>query len=67
MMRRKMLESFIPFSPENRAKLIEAFRNVTVSMLVGTFATALLQGTRAGPRRSGRSACRARRSGAWSR
>jgi len=41
---RKMLESFIPFSPENRAKLIEAFRNVTVSMLVGTFATALLQG-----------------------
>ena len=27
---RKMLESFIPFSPENRAKLIEAFRNVTV-------------------------------------
>jgi predicted PurR-regulated permease PerM len=41
---RKMLESFIPFLPENRAKLIEAFRNVTVSMLIGTFATALLQG-----------------------
>ncbi len=41
---RRMLESFIPFSPANRAKLIEAFRNVTVSMLVGTFATALLQG-----------------------
>ena len=41
---RKMLESFIPFSPDNRAKLIEAFRNVTVSMLVGTFATAVLQG-----------------------
>lgn len=45
---RKMLESFIPFSPANRAKLIEAFRNVTVSMLVGTFATALLQGLAVG-------------------
>ena len=45
---RRMLESFIPFSPENRAKLIEAFRNVTVSMLVGTFATALLQGLAVG-------------------
>jgi predicted PurR-regulated permease PerM len=41
---RKLLESFIPFSPENRTKLIEAFHNVTVSMLIGTFATALLQG-----------------------
>ena len=45
---RKMMESFIPFSPANRAKLIEAFRNVTVSMLVGTFATALLQGLAVG-------------------
>lgn len=45
---RKMLESFIPFTPANRAKLIEAFRNVTVSMLVGTFATALLQGLAVG-------------------
>ncbi len=45
---RRMLESFIPFSPANRARLIEAFRNVTVSMLVGTFATALLQGLAVG-------------------
>lgn len=45
---RKMLESFIPFSPANRAKLIEAFHNVTVSMLIGTFATALLQGLAVG-------------------
>lgn len=45
---RALLESFIPFSPANRARLIEAFRNVTVSMLVGTFATALLQGLAVG-------------------
>lgn len=42
---RRILESFIPFSPANRAKLIDAFRGVTVSMLVGTFAVALVQGT----------------------
>jgi predicted PurR-regulated permease PerM len=45
---RKLLESFIPFSQENRERLIEAFRNVTVSMLIGTFLTAALQGTALG-------------------
>ncbi len=42
---RRILESFIPFSPANRAKLIDAFRGVTVSMLIGTFAVAVVQGT----------------------
>ncbi len=41
---RRLLESFIPFAPANRARLIEAFRNVTYSMLIGTFATAIMQG-----------------------
>lgn len=40
-----LLESFIPFSSENRALLLERFRNVTVSMLVGTFAVAIFQGS----------------------
>lgn len=40
-----LLESFIPFSADNRAILLERFRNVTVSMLVGTFAVAIGQGT----------------------
>jgi predicted PurR-regulated permease PerM len=41
---RRILESFIPFSPENRARLLDAFRGVTVSMLIGTFAVAIAQG-----------------------
>lgn len=40
-----LLESFIPFSAENRTLLLERFRNVTVSMLVGTFSVAIGQGT----------------------
>ena len=35
-----LLESFIPFSAENRTILLQRFQNVTVSMLVGTFAVA---------------------------
>lgn len=41
---RRMLESFIPFAPENRARLLDAFRNVTVSMLIGTMSIAIVQG-----------------------
>jgi predicted PurR-regulated permease PerM len=41
---RALLESFIPFSAENRSILLDRFRNVTVSMLVGTFAVAIGQG-----------------------
>jgi predicted PurR-regulated permease PerM len=41
---RAQLESFIPFSAENRSALVERFRAVTISMLVGTFAVAIGQG-----------------------
>ena len=42
---RALLESFIPFSAENRTILLQRFQSVTVSMLVGTFAVAIGQGS----------------------
>ncbi len=40
----RTLGPFIPFSPENRELLKRRFRDVTVSTLIGTFATATVQG-----------------------
>jgi predicted PurR-regulated permease PerM len=38
------LSPFIPFSPGNREALRQRFKDVTVSTLIGTFATATVQG-----------------------
>ncbi len=38
------LGPIIPFSPENRERLRQRFHDVTVSTLIGTFATATIQG-----------------------
>ena len=40
----RTLGPFIPFSPENRELLRRRFKDVTVSTLIGTFATATVQG-----------------------
>src|SRR5512146_928758 len=40
----RKLSPFIPFSPENRELLKRRFKDVTVSTLIGTFATATIQG-----------------------
>ncbi len=42
---RALLESFIPFSAANRERLLQRFTGVTISMLLGTFATSVIQGT----------------------
>lgn len=40
----RTLGPIIPFSPENRERLRQRFHDVTVSTLIGTFATATIQG-----------------------
>lgn len=44
----KRLRPYIPFSPANAEKLAKRFRDVTVSTLIGTGATALIQGVLVG-------------------
>ncbi|MBA2626655.1 MAG: AI-2E family transporter [Gemmatimonadales bacterium] len=44
----KFLRPFIPFSAENSLRLKKRFKDVTVSTLIGTFATAAVQGLMVG-------------------
>lgn len=44
----RAVEPFIPFSSENAARLRERFRDVTISTLIGTGLTAVVQGTLVG-------------------